>query len=168
MRSIGRLTLLTALWLLAWGQVSLANVVSGVVVAVALLAAFPQPIAGSADVRINLLAALRLVGFVAGQIVTSNVIMTREILRRRSTMQPGVLAHRLQQPSEHLVTVMTSVISLSPGTLTVDVDRASSTIYVHFIFLHDVRASHAVLERLERMAARAITADRHDPQSGVT
>jgi multicomponent Na+:H+ antiporter subunit E len=160
--------LLTALWLLAWGQVSLANVVSGVVVATVLLAAFPPPTAGSDGVRVNPLAALRLVGFVARQLVTSNVIMTREILRRRSTMRPGVIAHRLQQPSEHLVTVMTSVIALSPGTMTVDVDRTSSTIYVHFLFLQDVSAAHASLERLEGIVCRAVTADLHDQQPGAT
>ena len=135
-------------------------------VAAALLAAFPPPTAGADGVRVNLLAALRLVGFVAKQLLTSNVLMTREVLRRRSTVQPGVIAHRLEQPSEHLVTVMTSVIALSPGTMTVDVDRTSSTIYVHFLFLHDVGEAHAALERLERIVCRAVIADLHDQQPG--
>ena len=38
----------------------------------------------------------RLAGYVAVQLVTSNVVMTREILRRRLDVQPGVLAHRLR------------------------------------------------------------------------
>ena len=33
--------------------------------------------------------------------------------------------------------------------MTVDVDDASHTLYVHFLFLHDVEASRAGLERLE-------------------
>ena len=41
--------------------------------------------------------------------------MTREILRRRPTVRPGVIAHRLQWPSDYVVTLMTSIIALSPG-----------------------------------------------------
>ena len=33
MRIVGRVTMLVALWLLAWGEISLANLVSGTVVA---------------------------------------------------------------------------------------------------------------------------------------
>ena len=41
MRKGGRVVLLVGLWLLAWGEFSLANVLSGIAVAVGLLAAFP-------------------------------------------------------------------------------------------------------------------------------
>lgn len=159
MRVAGRVALLTALWLLAWGDVSLANVLSGVVVSGALLAAVPPSAAGAVPARIGVLSVVRLVGFVAVQLVTSNLVMIREVLRPRPAIRPGVLAHRLRHPSEHVVTVMTSVISLSPGTMTVDVDESSRTIYVHFLFLDDLAAARAGLERLERLAAGAV-----DPQ----
>ena len=168
MRPTARVALLTALWLLAWGELSLANVLSGVAVAAALLAAFPPSRTRSARARVNVLASAKLVGYVAAQLVTSNIVMTREIIRRRSTTGPGVLAHRLQRPSEHVLTVMTSVIALSPGTMTVDVDRTSSTIYVHFLFLQDVEAARAALEHLERLARDAIVADHSTESPGVT
>jgi multisubunit Na+/H+ antiporter MnhE subunit len=53
---------------------------------------------------------------------------------------------------------MTSIIALSPGTMTVDVDRGSTTIYVHFLFLDDVAAARASLEQLEQLVSRAIGA----------
>ena len=51
---------------------------------------------------------------------------------------------------------MTSVIALSPGTMTVDVDRESTTIYVHFFRLRDLAAARASLARLERLVVDAI------------
>ena len=72
----------------------------------------------------------------------------------RTATQPGVLAHHLRVPSEHVVTVMTTVIALSPGTMVVDVDRTSSTVYVHFLFLRDLDAARASLDRLERVCER--------------
>jgi len=158
MRALGRVVLLVALWLLAWGDISLGNVVSGIAVALALLVAFPLHRPAGGRVRLRPLGILRLGGYVVAQLVTSNLVMARELLRRRPRVRPGVLAHRLQQPSEVIVTVMTSVIALSPGTMTVEVEPDSSTVYVHFLFLTDVAAAHRALTRLERLAVRAITA----------
>jgi multicomponent Na+:H+ antiporter subunit E len=161
-RGFGRVVLLVGLWLLAWGDVSLANVVSGLAVAVALLAAFPpagRSTTGPA-LRLRPWGALRLLVHVGTQLVTANVVMAREIVRPRPTLQPGVLEHRLQEPSEEIVTIMTSVIALSPGTMTVDVDEASSTIAVHFLFLRDVAESRAVLDHLEHLVRAAVTPGR--------
>jgi multicomponent Na+:H+ antiporter subunit E len=158
MRLLGRVTLLVALWLLAWGEITLANVLSGTAVAAALLAAFPPDRRTHGRLRISALGVARLAAYVAGQLVISNVVMTRQILRRTPSLHPGVLAHRLHQPSEEVATVMTSVIALSPGTMTVDLDRDSSTIYVHFFRLTDVEAARASLDRLERLAVNAIAA----------
>jgi multisubunit Na+/H+ antiporter MnhE subunit len=51
---------------------------------------------------------------------------------------------------------MTSIIALSPGTMTVDVDATSSTIYVHFFRLRDVAAARRQLDRLERLVRKAL------------
>lgn len=158
MRILGRIALLVGLWLLAWGEVSLANVASGVAVATALLVAFPPGPRASGRLRFSAIGAGRLAAYVVLQLVKSNLVMAREILRRRPDARPGVLAHRLTQPSEEVVTVMTSVIALSPGTMTADVDAESRIIYVHFFLLRDVEAARTSLSRLEDLAVGAIAA----------
>lgn len=161
MRGFGRVVLLVGLWLLAWGEASLANLLSGLAVAVALLVAFPpagRSTAGPA-LRIRPWGALRLLAHVATQLVTANVVMAREIVRPRPTLQPGVLSHHLLEPSEEIVTLMTSVIALSPGTMTVDVDDASSTIAVHFLFLRDEAMARTGLDHLERLVRAAVTTE---------
>jgi multicomponent Na+:H+ antiporter subunit E len=170
MRPVARVALLTALWLLAWGEVSVANVLSGVVVSAGLLLAMPPSASRSGPVRLHPIAVAQLLGYIGVQLLTSNAVMVREVLRPRPTPRHGVLVHRLRQPSEHVVTVMASVIALSPGTMTVDVDRSSSTISVHFLLLHDIDAARAGLERLEQLATRAIGPGRPDPAPapGVT
>jgi hypothetical protein len=40
--------------------------------------------------------------------------------------------------------------------MTADVDPDSTTIYVHFLLLRDLDAARASLDRLERLASRAI------------
>ena len=156
MRVAGRVALLVVLWLLAWGELSVANLLSGVAVAGAVLVAFPLEQRSGGTLRFRARGVVRLGGYIISQLVVSNVLMTRHVLSPTPDAHPGVLSHRLQQPSEEVVTVMTSVIALSPGTMVVDVDAASTTIYVHFFRLRDVAAARASLDRLERLVTDAI------------
>ena len=158
MRIVGRVALLVGLWLLAWGEVSVGNVGSGVAVASALLVAFPPGPRASGHLQFSAIGAGRLAMYVLVQLVKSNAVMAGQILRRRTETVPGVLAHHLRDPSEEVVTVMTSVIALSPGTMTVDVDAESRIIYVHFFLLRDVEAARTSLSRLEDLAVQAIGA----------
>lgn len=155
MTTFVRVAILVVLWLLAWGELSLANVLSGVAVAAAVLVAFPPARRAPGHVRVRPAGTIRLLAYVMGQLVSSNILMTRQILRRHPDARPGVVAHRLRQPSDEAVTVMTSIIALSPGTMTVDVDP--TTIYVHFFRLHDAAAARQQLRRLEQLVAGAIT-----------
>jgi len=155
---LGMTALLVVLWILAWGQLTLANVLSGLVVAAALLLAFPQRRGDRSAVRLSAAGIVRLVAYVVTQLIESNIVMTRQILRRDTARRPGVLAHRLERPSAHVAAVMSGVIALSPGTMTIDVAGDSSAVYVHFFELDDVDAARASLVRLEQLVTNAIAA----------
>lgn len=158
MRTVVRVALLVALWLLAWGDITIANLLSGAAIAVLLLVAFPAGRQRDMTVRFSAVGTSRLLVYVIHQLVVSNMMMTRQILRRRPESAQGILAHRLQESSDAVATVMTSIISLSPGTMTIDVLPDSSVIYVHFFDLSDIAAARAGLVRLERLVVGAISA----------
>ena len=155
--------LLVGLWLLAWGDITVANIVSGIAVAAALLVAFPSGRLARPRSRIHLLAVGRLLLYVLGQLVVSNVLVAREILSRRSRIRTGVIAHRVQHPSDAGLTLIANVIALTPGTMTVDVTREPPIIYVHFLLLSDVDEARRAIARLERLVVAAIG----DPQAAV-
>jgi multicomponent Na+:H+ antiporter subunit E len=156
MRRLGFGALLVTLWVLAWGEVTVANLVSGVAVTAALLTAFPQHRRGGGRHRLDLNGATRLAATVAVQVLAANIEMTRRILGRNASYRPAALAHRLQTPSEEVATVMSSIIALSPGTMTIDVAEDSSVIYVHFFDVREVDAARTVLDRLEQRVIGAI------------
>lgn len=151
-----RVALLVVLWLLAWGEFSLANLLSGIAVATAVLVAFPPSRRRHGDVHLNAIGLCRLAGYIVTQLVASNAVMARHILSPRPDVRPAVIAHRLRHPSEEAITVMTTVIALSPGTMTVDVDQASTTIYVHFFRLVDIDAAREQIARLEELVSGAL------------
>jgi multicomponent Na+:H+ antiporter subunit E len=154
-----RVVMLVTLWLLAWGEVSLANVASGLAIAVVLLIAFPLSQPAEPRVRVRWIGAGRLVVYVLGQPAVSNITMSRQILRPPVNPSPCVLAHRLSRPSPEAITVMSSVIALSPGTMTVDVTADASSIYVHFFHLTDLDAGRRTLARLDHLVDKALAPD---------
>jgi multicomponent Na+:H+ antiporter subunit E len=156
MRTTARVGLLVALWLLAWGDVSVANVLSGGAVAIALLAAFPARRRRDGTVRLSPRGSARLGAHVVGQLVRSNLVMARQILRPPGVVAPAVLAHRLGHPTDEVITLMSSIIALSPGTMTVDVAPDASTIYVHFFHLDDLAAARRSIAELERLVVGAV------------
>ena len=163
MRNRRRVVMLVGLWLLAWGQFSLANILSGIAVAVGLLAAFPAIRAGRHHVHPSPAGIARLGLYVLRQLLISNVAVGREILRRRVSLAPGVIAYRLGRPTDEVITIMTSIISLSPGTMTADIDPDGTTLHVHFLLLRDVDAARAGLARLEQLVVTAVGPGRAVP-----
>jgi multicomponent Na+:H+ antiporter subunit E len=163
-RRLAVAALFVTLWILAWGQITIANFLSGVLVTAVLLLAFPLRRGGRDRWRGSFVGTLRLAAYVSAQLVRSNLVMSAQILRGAAG-RPGVLAHRLRRRSEEVATLMSSVIALSPGTMTVDVARDSSVVYVHFFDLRDVDAARALLRRLEQHVIDAIAArpEHHHP-----
>jgi multicomponent Na+:H+ antiporter subunit E len=162
MTMLGRVAMLVALWLLAWGEVTVVNVVSGTVVAIVLLVAFPPRRPTEGEERLSLAGIARLSAYVVGQLVASNIVMTKQVLRPPSPPRPGVIAHHLVHPTDEVVTVISSIIALSPGTMTVDVAPDSSAIYVHFFHLDDIDAARRSIAHLEHLAIGAIAGSRPD------
>jgi multicomponent Na+:H+ antiporter subunit E len=152
-----RVAALVVLWLLAWGEASVANVVSGVVVAGALLVAFPpDPPEVGPRARLRVLGLLRLIAYVAVQLVTSNYLVAREIVSRGSNIRAGVLAYEPVQPSDQVLTLMANVIALTPGTMTVEATRDPSVLYVHFLLLDDVAQARRTIARLEALVVATL------------
>jgi multicomponent Na+:H+ antiporter subunit E len=152
--------LLVGFWLLAWGDVSVANVASGLIVATVLLVAFPPHRGTNAQPRISPLGAAKLVLYVLGQLVPANVLVSREILGRGSRIRTGVLAYPLRDPSEEVLSLMAHVIALTPGTMTVEATREPVVLYVHFLLLEDVERARRTIARLERLAVAALGRDK--------
>jgi multisubunit Na+/H+ antiporter MnhE subunit len=146
---------LLALWLLAWGEVSVGNVVSGIALIVVLFLAFPAA-PRRERVRVHPIAMARLLWFVVGQIVVSNVLVAREILGRPARIQIGVIAYPVQHPSALTLTLMSNILALAPGMLPVDVTDDPPVIYVHFLLLSHVDAVRSSVARLETLVVAAV------------
>jgi multicomponent Na+:H+ antiporter subunit E len=151
---------LTAVWVLLWGRLTFANVATGVLVSIALLAVFPVE-RGRRDVPIAVrpLAVLRLLAHFVIQLVASNAILTWQIVRPHPALRTGIVSCQMHTRSPGLITLITDILALSPGTITVDVhtrdEDDASTIFVHVLRFEDPADVRRRVARLERMAVAA-------------
>lgn len=121
---------LTAVWVGLWGSVTAANVLGGLAVAAVLLLLLPLP-AGGGHGLVHPGALLRFGGRFLVDLVVSSAQVLALVLRPRLALRQGVVAVQVPGASQGLLTVLANAISLTPGTLTLDVDLPSSTLYVH-------------------------------------
>lgn len=155
-------TWLTVMWVLLWGDLSLANVLTGVVVAVGLVLVFPPAASNDDPIVVRPLAAASFLVWFLWQLVITNVAVAREVLlpRSRSEIRPAVVAVRLRTRSGRLATIIANAITLTPGTLTIDARGRPALLYVHVLSFTDEASAVADVEDLERRAVRAFgTAD---------
>lgn len=145
---------LLVVWLALWGNVTIANVLSGVVVAAAVqLLPDPHPVGGRFSVRP--LAALRFLAYFAYKLVEASIVVAREAATRRDHINTGVVEVPLLGASDSLVTVVANAIALTPGSVTVEVESEPPTLYVHVLHLRSVEEVRRDIHRLEVLAVRA-------------
>jgi multicomponent Na+:H+ antiporter subunit E len=95
--------------------------------------------------------ALQFLGFFMKEFIISNLRVTREILSPFRKMKPGIVAIPLEARTDLEITLFANLISLTPGTLHLDVSQDRKVMYVHGMFIEDVEAFRRNLkEELER------------------
>jgi multicomponent Na+:H+ antiporter subunit E len=101
-------------------------------------------------------ALLRLALFFLLDLIRCNVILARDILRPIPHFEPALLRIEMTDLSPVSTVVLTNLITLTPGTLTVDAEDDGRVIYVHTLYAQDpddVRKRIDVLASLIRRAA---------------
>lgn len=159
---LGLLLWLTAVWVGLWGTVTWANVLGGLAVALVLLLVLPLTDVPDRQV-LRPLALLRFLGFFAVDLVKASLQVALLVVLPRRTLRQAVVAVPVRGASDQLLTLLANAISLTPGTLTLEVDRPRSTLYVHVL---DVGAGPDGVEKvrgdilaLERLAILAVGSD---------
>lgn len=153
-----RVLLTAALWLMwvaLWGDFSAGTVVAGLLAAVGVMVTVPVP---SSDRRwvFRPLGVARFVATFLVHLVGSTWAMVRLVLSPRARSATGVvIAVRLSPASYPVRTLVAHAISLTPGTLTVDVEDDGRTLRVHVIDADDVPGARRAIRQLDDRACQA-------------
>ncbi len=73
-------------------------------------------------------------------IVIANLTVARQILGPADRIKPGFIAFPLETNHENAITILASLIALTPGTVAVDLSEDRSILYIHALDVQDEQA----------------------------
>lgn len=138
------------------GQLNLGGFVAGL--AIGYLALWvTRPLYGPSAYFVRVGRILRLTAYFIGQLLVSNLRVLWDIVTPRPTSRPGVIAVSLDAQTDFEIMMVANLVSLTPGTLSLDVSGDRKCLYVHVMFLDDVEAARRqIKEGIEKRVLEAI------------
>lgn len=133
--------LFVAVWLAVSGSISLANIVFGLVVSTLALGLIRHQLPGGDNHWLRLTRVLSLVLLFFKELALSAWKVAVLVTRPRLDVKPGIFAYPLTVTTDFQITLLANLITLTPGTLSVDVSADRKTLYVHAIDCSDIEAT---------------------------
>jgi multisubunit Na+/H+ antiporter MnhE subunit len=156
MSYLGPTIWLTGLWMVLWRSTTPGTIVTGILLAVALTWAVRRSDVHRRHHRVHLLPLARYFGHMAVNLVKSNIALGFEVLTPTDYTKPGLLEVRLPTCSELVLTVIANSITLTPGTMTLELRPETSTLLVHVLHLRNVEAARDEIRELHRLVSSAL------------
>jgi len=135
-------------WVLLNGSTATDVLVVGAVAAFLIAIMFSDGLAVVSDLRVNpkaLVTTLLYVPFFLKELIKSNINLAKIVLSPELPVKPGIVKVRTRLKSRMGRLLLTSSITLTPGTLTVDL--VGEWIYVHWVSVDsdDIEAATAAI-----------------------
>jgi len=172
----------TLLWLLLWQSTSFLNGVLGFIISALVItlaskvigetnaAAGPAQPQSAAPKLAGLGYAMRLVNVVRFAVyffyilVKANLEVAWEIITPGYHMKPRMIRYPVDGLTPTQVTVLANAITLTPGTLSADVDDAGRTLYIHAMYAEEKHDAVAELDKLRHRLLWLVFGRRADGQ----
>jgi multicomponent Na+:H+ antiporter subunit E len=144
--------LLALVWCFLLESFRLATFLSGLIIAAAVEYVFRRIIGSEVDFfraafRLRKLGTLaKLAGFFLYELVLSNIQVAIVILRPRLRVKPALIQLPIELENDVSITMLANMISLTPGTVTVDVAPDRKSLTVHCLNVEDIEATKRTIK----------------------
>ncbi|MCV7369137.1 Na+/H+ antiporter subunit E [Mycolicibacterium duvalii] len=152
---------LVLVWLLLWGSVSAANILSGLAVALVIMLLLPLPPV-PVEGRVHLLSLIRLVLMVAGRLVVSSAQVAWLAIRPGPPPMSAVLRAHVNVKSDLVLALAANIINLTPGTIALEIDQPRRLMYIHVLGVDNDRALQSFYHQISSLEKLLVTAFERD------
>jgi multicomponent K+:H+ antiporter subunit E len=142
---------LAVFWLVLAGDVAAGQIVLAVLLGVAMPLLTSRFRVTRLPVR-RIDVALRLAGVFVYDLVVANLAVARAVLGSMSRIQPRFVRVPLDIDDPAATTLLAGLVTLTPGTVSVNIDQSARTLTVHMLLVADEQA--AVEQIKKRYEAR--------------
>ena len=148
--------LLAAAWVGLTGELTLVNAIFGLALGFAL-----GRLTGTrglpARSLLRLPQALALAAFFLWELILASARITALVLSRRPRLRTAVLAVPIELEHDWQITLLACLVTLTPGSISLDVSTDRRTLYVHLLDCADPERERAAIrtgfeDRIRRLA----------------
>jgi multicomponent Na+:H+ antiporter subunit E len=129
--------LLAFIWAAVTGRFILSNVVVGMLLGYAVLF-IAQPLMGPSNYFRRIHRGVAFAFFYVWQLVLANLRVASDVLKPQARARPGVLAIPLEAKSDLEISMLANLITLTPGSVSLDVSSDRRFLYLHAMYIDDV------------------------------
>jgi multicomponent Na+:H+ antiporter subunit E len=93
---------------------------------------------GPSNYFMKVLQVTRFVLFFIWELILANLRVAYDVLTPQHYMRPGVIAIPLDAKTDEEINLLANLITLTPGTLSLDVSVDRRVLYIHAMYIDDV------------------------------
>lgn len=128
--------LLAAVWAAITGNFDPANLALGFGLGFLVLF-FARRVIGPANYIPRMMQTLALAGFFIWELTLANLRVAYDVLRPNLRLRPGVIAIPLDVHTDAEIVLLANLITVTPGSLSLDVSADRRTLYLHVMHFDD-------------------------------
>ena len=141
--------LLALIWIAVSGDFSGAGLLTGFVLGYIILAITLREVPAFAAYVRRVPKIILFAGYFLRELIRSNLRVAWDVVTPTHYMKPAVIAVPLDARTEGEIVLVANLISLTPGTLTLDVSSDRRVLYIHVMYLDDLEQVRADIKRFE-------------------
>ncbi len=143
--------LLALAWAAMQGDITLANLMVGYGVGYVILAFLANGGVMPSTLASRTVHAVGLAWFFVRELLLANVRVAADVLRPHTGIRPAVVAIPLDVTSDGEILLLSMLINITPGSVTIDLSENRRTLYVHVMHMTSAEATRReIKEGFER------------------
>jgi multicomponent Na+:H+ antiporter subunit E len=128
------------------GQPNLSGFLSGFIVGYIALW-LTKPLYGRTRYFERLPKVIGLISFFGKELLVSNLRVLWDVITPRHISRPGIIGIPLDARSDTEIMLVANLISLTPGTLSLDLSEDRRVLYIHVMFLEDIEMTRQQIKQ---------------------
>ena len=143
--------LLAFAWAALQGDITLAHLLVGYAIGYVILALLAKGGVMPSTMASRTAHAVGLAGFFVRELLLANVRVAADVLRPHTGIRPAVVAIPLDVTSDGEILLLSMLINITPGSVTIDLSGDRRTLYVHVMHMASAEATRReIKEGFER------------------
>jgi multicomponent Na+:H+ antiporter subunit E len=129
--------LLAIAWMLLTGELTAENFIEGLIIGYIILWVSKAALGGTKYFK-KIPKAIGFFFYFVKELIVANLKVAFDIITPKDYMEPGIVAVPLDAETDMEITLLANLITLTPGTLSLDVSKDKKVLYIHTLYLDDI------------------------------